>query len=294
MATQKRKRSTRRKRTKSKSGRKLFSICMALLLVAIALLAVPHYYSSIKAAINSISLSPEAGNMPSDSSVADLMEVKAPEELSEQFVEYKGFSVSFNPKLRIPNYVVYELTKQEATGDEARAKSFDCDNDVEGCPQPFDYTRSGYDRGHMAPAGDMKWDYDAMHESFYMTNICPQKHALNGGGWKRLEEKVRDWAERDSAIIVITGPITSPGMSTIGPGIAVPPSFFKVLLAPFAKPMRGIAFIYKNEGGQKVIEKQAVSIDSVERATGFDFFYNLPDNLENKIESSSNYKEWNN
>ena len=204
-----------------------------------------------------------------------LMRISSPATMEEQIVEYSGFTLWFNPGLRIPNYVVYELTRNESEGD-------------------VDYTRSGYDRGHMAPAADMKWDYDAMHESFYMTNICPQNHSLNGGGWKRLEEKIRDWAERDSALIVVTGPITEPGHKTLKSGVAVPQKFFKAILAPYAKPVRGIAFIYRNEGGQKVIERQMVSIDSVESATGLDLFYELPDDIENRIEKSSDYNEWNN
>lgn len=223
-----------------------------------------------------------------------LMRISSPATMEEQIVEYSGFTVSFNPGLRIPNYVVYELTRNETEGDVARASSFDRDTEVEGCPEPSDYTRSGYDRGHMAPAADMKWDYDAMHESFYMTNICPQNHSLNGGGWKRLEEKIRDWAERDSALIVVTGPITEPGHKTLKSGVAVPQKFFKAILAPYAKPVRGIAFIYRNEGGQKVIERQMVSIDSVESATGLDLFYELPDDIEKRIEKSSDYNEWNN
>lgn len=224
---------------------------------------------------------------------AKLLEVKAPEELSEQFIEYKGFNVSFNTQYRIPNYVVYELTLQESKGDESRAKSFAKDETVDRCPEPYEYTRSGYDRGHMAPAADMKWDYDAMHNSFYMTNICPQKHSLNSGGWKRLEEKIRDWVVKDSALIIVTGPIITENMETIGDGIAVPTKFFKAILAPFSNPQKAIGFIYKNEGGQKKIKDQAVSIDEIEQQTGLDLFFNLPDDIENKLEKSCNFQQWN-
>ena len=224
---------------------------------------------------------------------AKLLEVKAPEELSEQFIEYKGFNLSFNTQFRIPNYVVYELTLQESKGDESRAKSFAKDETVDRCPEPYEYTRSGYDRGHMAPAADMKWDYDAMHNSFYMTNICPQKHSLNSGGWKRLEEKIRDWVVKDSALIIVTGPIITENMETIGDGIAVPTKFFKAILAPFSNPHKAIGFIYKNEGGQKKIKDQAVSIDEIEQQTGLDLFFNLPDDIENKLEKSCNFQQWN-
>lgn len=223
-----------------------------------------------------------------------LMEVVTPDALCQEVVEYTGFNVSFNADLRIPNYVVYELTRSEVQGEEPRSNKFLCDEMVKGCPTTTDYTGSGYDRGHMAPAADMKWSKQAMKESFYLTNICPQNHSLNSGGWKRLEEKVRAWADRDSAIIVISGPLLDGPVSRLASGVAVPTGFFKVVLAPFASPVRAIAFVYKNEGGQKKVELQATSVDEVEQLTGFDFFSSLPDDIETEIEKSSNYNEWNN
>ncbi len=223
-----------------------------------------------------------------------LMAVVAPDALCQELVEYTGFNVSFNADLHIPNYVAYELTRSEVQGEEPRSDKFLCDETVKGCPTTTDYTGSGYDRGHMAPAADMKWSKQAMKESFYLTNICPQNHSLNSGGWKRLEEKVRAWADRDSAIIVISGPLLDGPVSRLTSGVAVPTGFFKVVLAPFASPMRAIAFVYKNEGGQKKVEQQVVSVDEVERLTGFDFFSSLPDDIETEIEKSSNYNEWNN
>lgn len=223
-----------------------------------------------------------------------LMEVVVPDALCQQMVEYVGFNVSFNADLHIPNYVVYELTRSEVQGEEPRSNKFLCDESVKGCPTTTDYTGSGYNRGHMAPAADMKWSKQAMKESFYLTNICPQNHSLNSGGWKRLEEKVRDWADRDSAIIVISGPLLDGPVNRLASGVAVPTGFFKVVLAPYASPVRAIAFVYKNEGGQKKVELQATSVDEVEQRTGFDFFSALPDDIETEIEKSSNYSEWNN
>ncbi len=223
-----------------------------------------------------------------------LMEVAVPDALCQEMVEYTGFTVSFNADLHIPNYVVYELTRSEVQGEEPRSNKFLCDERVKGCPTTTDYTGSGYDRGHMAPAADMKWNKKAMKESFYLTNICPQNHSLNAGGWKRLEEKVRAWADRDSAIIVVSGPLLDGPVSRLASGVAVPTGFFKVVLAPFASPVRAIAFVYKNEGGQKKVELQATSVDEVEQLTGFDFFSSLPDDIETEIEKSSNYNEWNN
>lgn len=211
----------------------------------------------------------------------------------EMVIRHLGYTVSYNNFYKTPNWVAWELTRQETEGDEERTNKFLPDPEL---PEPrvttSDYTRSGYDRGHMAPAADMKWSEQAMRESFYMTNICPQFPALNRGGWKQLEDKVRDWAIRDSAIIVITGPVVGDAHKTIAGDIAVPDAFFKVLLAP--SEGRGIAFVYQNAGGQKTIARQAVSIDSVETLTGFDFFRALPDDIENRIEQSCDYNEWNN
>lgn len=220
--------------------------------------------------------------------------VEVPDGLKNEVVTYTGYISGFNSERHIPNYVSYELTGDETLGDEPRSDKFLCDEKVAGCPTTTDYTGSGYDRGHMAPAGDMKWDKQAMTESFYMTNICPQNHALNSGGWKRLEEKVRVWAQRDSAIIVISGPIVGGNPSKLESGVVVPDGFFKVLLAPYSTPRRAIGFIYKNQGGQKKVELQAVSVDDVEAATGYDFFSTLPDDEEASLEKDFNYQEWNN
>lgn len=223
-----------------------------------------------------------------------LEQVNVPAGMENAVCRYKGFTVYFNPRYHIPNCVIYELTADKAQGALPRAKNFVADETVEGCAQPSDYQYSGYDRGHMAPAGDMKWDAQAMEESFYMTNICPQVKSLNTGAWNSLEGRVRQWAKRDGALIVATGPILSRSMPTIGgkAGIAVPPKFYKVILAHKANPVRAIAFIYDNEKSGTPLSKHVVSVDDVERATGIDFFASLPDDIEDRVESVSDLKQW--
>ncbi len=134
-----------------------------------------------------------------------------------------------------------------------------------------------------------------MHNSFVMANICPQKHELNTGAWKTLEDKERLWAKRDSAIVIVAGPIyDSSDKETIGKNkVRVPSAFFKVLLAPYAQPLRAIGFVYPNMKCEGNMASYAVSVDNVEAMTGFDFFSALPDSLENEIESVVSFKEWN-
>lgn len=225
--------------------------------------------------------------------VAELQVVKLPDVLPDKRLAYRGFTVHFNPELHIPNCVVYELTASETEGSVPRFGSFETDSAVAGCANPWDYTLSGYDRGHMIPAGDLRWDSLAMRESFKMTNVCPQTRALNSGGWTKIEDKIREWAVRDSALIVVTGPVITRGMKTIGDShVAVPTAFFKVVLAPFATPMRAIGFVLPNKAANGSLKKYAVSVDEVERRTGMDFFSALPDDIENGIESQLNLSVW--
>lgn len=222
-----------------------------------------------------------------------LMQVVLPDNLKSVRCDYRGFTSHFNPDLHIPNVVIYELTVDEADGTLPRYKNFITDDRVEGCATPDDYSYSGYDRGHMAPAGDMKWDKDAMRESFYMTNICPQAKSLNTGAWNKLESRVREWAKRDSALIVASGPILGDSMPTIGDTkVAVPPRFFKILLASHAVPPRAIAFIYDNARATGSLEQHAVSVDVVEEATGIDFFSALPDEVEDAVEAQCDFRQW--
>ncbi|MDE6324325.1 MAG: DNA/RNA non-specific endonuclease, partial [Paramuribaculum sp.] len=146
-----------------------------------------------------------ADRNPSASSLyGNLLEVRTNPDCKSEFIkQYPGMDVSFNAEWHQPNWVAWELTRQETNGTVRRENKFYCDETVPGCADHYDYSYSGYDRGHMAPAGDMKWSKEAMHGSFSMANICPQAKALNTGAWKTLEEKCRTWASADSSIIII-------------------------------------------------------------------------------------------
>ena len=238
--------------------------------------------------------SPEP-QMPSASQTyGNLMEVVTNPTVPSQFKSYTGMDLSFNAKCHIPNWVSWELTSEETTGEVSRTNTFYNDPEIDGCPDTSDYSYSGYDRGHMAPAGDMKWSKQAMDDTFFLSNICPQAKQLNTGSWKNLEEKCRTWAQIDGKIYIVCGPIIDEKpMELIGDSkVWVPSRFFKVIIAPYSTPARGIGFIMSNgkvEGGMQVC---AVTIDEVERITGHDFFSSLPDELENDLESQCNFNQW--
>lgn len=274
--------SRRRKRKKkpSRSG-------LAYLLMALAAVVVLTAF-----ALNKQSLRHRNAPAP-PAPPGDLMAVLVPDHLNEIKADYSGFSLSFNSAHRVPNYVVWELTREKAQGTEPRKSEFHPDPDVYGCPTLADYRNSGFDRGHMAPAADMKWSARAMYDSHVLTNICPQEKSINTGRWNSIEKLERKWALRDSALIIIAGPVLSDELTrTIGKGVSVPERFFKVILAPYADPPRAIAFIVPNSPTQLGVQQLAATVDEVEAITGFDFFSALPDDIENQVESSSNFNLW--
>ncbi len=229
-----------------------------------------------------------------DRDFGNLLDVKTNPSLASVEKRYTGMDLSFNPDCHIPNWVAWELTADETTGKEPRSDKFSADPDVVGCAETWDYSYSGYDRGHMAPAGDMKWDKQAMEETFFLTNICPQTKALNVGAWRTLEEKCRQWAREEGRIYIVCGPvIESKPIERIGDSrVWVPKRFFKVIIAPYATPPRGIAFIMPNDRVKGGMQQCVVSIDSVERLTGHDFFHTLPDYIENDVESQHKFSQW--
>lgn len=224
----------------------------------------------------------------------NLVAVATNPSMNEEVIEYTGMTVSFNPDYHVPNWVAYELTADEAQGEEPRYNNFRQDPNVKGCATPADYKNSGFDRGHMAPAADMKWSPEAMRESFLMTNIVPQVHNINRGAWSKLEDKCRAHALADSVVYIVSGPIlTDPIDFRLGPtGVAVPARFFKVILSPYADPPTAIGFIVPNNDFEGGIQVCAVSVDSVERVTGHDFFSGLPYDIENELEAKINFHKW--
>lgn len=265
-------------------------VCCALLIFTGVVLAVTINRQKPEAIDNA---RPTDSSRPSH--YPGLETVVIPESLPEQIKEFEGFTISFNKKNRTPNYVAWELLGNETEGNLGRHDKFWTDPEIEGCPTTGDYTRSGYDRGHLCPSADQKWSARAMENCFVMANIAPQAHALNNGAWKTLETKERQWARRDSAIVIIAGPLYSEAdKETIGTNrVRVPGAFFKVILAPYLEEPRAIAFVYPNSESPGNMQNYAMSVDKLEEITGFDFFPALPDDIENAVKSSFSFKEWN-
>lgn len=208
--------------------------------------------------------------------------------------DYEGFTLAYNPENLTADWVGWELLASETDGQYSRSNKFWTDTTIPNSPTTDDYRNSGYDRGHLCPAADQKWSEKAMNDCFVMTNMTPQLHALNNGAWKTLEQKERLWAQRDSVLVIVAGPIyADTDTKRIGEnGVRVPSSFYKVLLAPYLDEPRAIGFVYPNMTAPGNMADYSMSVDEVERLTGLDFFYNLPDDIEQKVESSASFKLW--
>lgn len=216
----------------------------------------------------------------------------------ETILKRKGYTVSYNRTLNLPNWVAWELNRDKLVERESRTDKFLPDPDLpkSEAVTTDDYKGSGWDRGHMCPAADNRWHWRAMQESFYMTNICPQHHNLNRSDWKELEDRCRVWAEQEGRIYIVCGPILyNQKHRTIGKEhkVTVPEAFFKVILCADSRPPRAIGFIYKNTSGNHPVDSYTNSVDQVERITGIDFFPALPDDVEKRVEASYDWKQWN-
>jgi len=214
----------------------------------------------------------------------------------EQILKRRGYTTSYNNKTKTPNWVAWHLTKAHTYGSvQRKAEVFTEDTEVEGARATNnDYYNSRYDRGHMCPAGDNKWDQQAMSESFLFTNICPQNHGLNKYEWNDLEIQCREWAQEYGAVDIVCGPIfpREGSLKTIGRNkVWVPEAFFKVILCRQGAP-KAIGFIYRNEGKKQSREEAVCSVDEIERLTGIDFFPALDDKTEEKVEAEASLRAW--
>jgi len=206
-----------------------------------------------------------------------------------------GYAFCYSEKHEQPLWVMYKLTKNEVLNKVCKRRdNFRKDPLVPtGSALLEDYKGSGYDRGHLAPAADMAWSVQAMSESFYLSNMSPQKGSLNRGRWKDLEALVRDWAVANEEVYVITGPIIRPNHATIGSNkVTVPQWYYKIVLDVKSPGLKGIAFLMPNRKAEKNCSAYAVTIDKVEEITGLDFFERIDDTLETKLEGSFDLTQW--
>ncbi|MBQ8655964.1 MAG: DNA/RNA non-specific endonuclease [Prevotella sp.] len=223
-----------------------------------------------------------------------------------QLLKRVGYTTSYNAQNKIPNWVAWRLTANHVNGNYRRDfMEFHEDTDIKA-PRVVDndYYNSGYDRGHMCPSGDNKWNKEAQEQSFLFTNVCPQNHNLNAGAWNDVEMQCRAWAKRYGTLYIVCGPVLKNQQHrTIGRNrVVVPEAFFKVILRQDTKTSKrsqasspvykAIGFVYENRSAKRDMKRFVRSIDEIEQLTGLDFFSNLPDDIEDAVEADAELRDW--
>lgn len=217
-----------------------------------------------------------------------------PSSTTGQVISHNYYTLSYNEDAEQAEWVAYELKKEHISRTHRKRPYFIRDKKVKTKSADYkNYKKSGYSKGHLCPAGDRKFSEDAFNETFLTSNISPQKLDFNAGIWNRLEQKTRYWANKERQLYVITGGVLNDNLSTIGnEKVAVPKQFYKILL-DYSKPkIKTIAFLIPHKESKQPLYTFVVSIDKIESLTSIDFFPALPDDIENKLEASSNYKNW--
>lgn len=216
-----------------------------------------------------------------------------PSSTTNQVVKHKYYSLSYNETFEQAEWVAYELKGIKAYHDYDRPFFIEDEKVKTGSADWRNYKRSGYDKGHLCPAGDMKFSKEAYDETFLTSNISPQKHNFNDGIWNTLEQKVRYWAVKYDGIYVVTGGVLNGYLKTIGEeDVAVPEYFYKVLLDTSRDEYKMIGFLVPAVDSKKPLYEFVVPVDEIEKMTGIDFYPSLNDKIENSLEKSSDYKSW--
>tara|TARA_B110000046_G_C12888985_1_gene353492 strand:- start:143 stop:859 length:717 start_codon:yes stop_codon:yes gene_type:complete len=209
-----------------------------------------------------------------------------------KIVKHTYYTLSYNESHEQANWVHYRLNSSFLNGNTKRTNKFKSDPYVStNSAGPYDYKGSGYDRGHLAPAGDMKYNSLSMQESFYMSNMSPQSPGFNRGGWKKLESLVRTWGQNFEIYVTTAGILNSNNLGSVGKNeVTIPSEFYKVIYVPRKKMM--IAFLMPNRSISGSLKDYVVTVDKIEALTGVDFYSQLPDNIENALESQVSIIGW--
>ncbi|HSD15231.1 MAG TPA: DNA/RNA non-specific endonuclease [Flavobacterium sp.] len=215
-----------------------------------------------------------------------------PTSTSGTVIHRQGYSFSYSEKFEQSEWVAYELTSADFSNRDFKRPFFVQDPKVKTQSADWrNYKKSGYDKGHLCPAADRKSSYQAYAETFFTSNITPQRHNFNDGVWNRLEQKTRYWAKKYNGVYVVTGGVLKGNLKTIGKEkVAVPDYFYKILMTKDEKKM--IGFLVPHKASDLPLYQFTVSVDAIEKMTGIDFFPKLPDRKENQLEKATDYKNW--
>jgi endonuclease G len=260
--------------------------------IVIILVTVGLYYSDHFLENDTTSSS----NKPTSSKVysEEFNESFLPISTTGAIISHEAYTLSYSEEHEQAEWVAYELKQSDLSNNNFERPYFNEDKGVSTRSADWrNYKNSGYDRGHLCPAGDRKYSYEAYTETFLTSNISPQDREFNAGIWNRLEQKVRYWAMKYDGVYVVTGGILQENLKTIGhEKVTVPNEFYKIVVDVTDGRYKAIAFIIPNKPSDRSFYEFVVSIDEIESKTGIDFFGGLPDSIQDKMERTIDLKAW--
>lgn len=217
-----------------------------------------------------------------------------PNSTNGALVKHDHFMLSYNEAYEQAEWVAYILKKSHLTYDDRKRPYFIEDPKVKTKSADWrNYKGSGYDRGHLCPAGDRRFSEFAYNETFYTSNISPQDRDFNAGIWNRLEMQVRRWAKNYDEIFVVTGGVLEKGLNEIGDeDVAVPKYYYKIVAKGTKENLKVLAFLIPNRESSEALQNYVVPVDRVEKITGLDFFEQLTNNKESELERKSSIGGW--
>ncbi len=217
-----------------------------------------------------------------------------PSSTTNEIVHHANFSLSYHEKHEQAEWVFYALTKEQLTYDDRERPYFIEDPKVRTKSADWrNYRGSGYDRGHLCPAGDRRFSEYAYNETFYTSNISPQNSEFNAGVWNDLEQQVRYWCKKYGDLYIMTGGVLEENLDAIGDeAVSVPNYFYKIVARNQGTSIKMVGFLFPNKPTDAPLQSFLVSVDEIERRTKIDFFEKLPDQEENTLESQIGDKDW--
>lgn len=209
-------------------------------------------------------------------------------------VIHDHYSLSYLEQYEQAEWVVYTLHSEHLTYEDRIRPDFIEDPYVKTKSADWrNYRGSGYDRGHLCPAGDRRFSELAYKETFYTSNISPQNSDFNAGIWNELEKQVRYWARANGTLYIATGGILHPGLRTIGDeDVAVPESYYKIVAKGDRSDLEVLCFLIPHRPSEESLEHFLVPVNEVERLTGINFFKDLPDEEEEALEKVVSSRAW--
>jgi len=209
-------------------------------------------------------------------------------------VKHTHFTLSYNEGNELPSWAAYALTPEMARASGTIKDKYAEDPLVStGSSSVKDYRDAGFVMGQLVPTEDMLLDLKTAPETYLMSNIVPHKVGFNKYLWTGLANLAREWAKEGNTLYIAAGPVLADGpFGSFGENkVAIPLRYYKVIMDLNGE--RAIGFIFRVNTSSGTLTSYAVTVDEVEKATGIDFFINVQDDMEQRLESTLDLKQWN-